>query len=354
MTKRMRIVHYPDRGSSKSKQTRLQAVRPEKRPEWFPPEVCGWSEAIDSLGCSVNDGHDLKQTFSLPPYHLFGGEAPHVVARKFHNFLRIRDWILAEVFDAPAHGQVMMGAMQWRVAIEGMYYFLEYSHLPQDVRPIAKAEDIAKLPLRPGHDDRNSNGKRERPSQGGSNRTLKNDRRTRDRVDINVRLNVHAGFPPYEETQTAYYLSRELRLTDVEGDVRLYAEVVWDLSVLHFRLEFLALDAICFPYSDHPPTPQMINSRQMYITSIWGGGCLTSTVNDGLTSPVFGLRASAILRLGECMQPWGFPSFGRAVIITSNSPEYQRREQETIIFYVRKFHAHFGRIPMVPLSPPPP
>lgn len=339
-------------GSSKQQSVGQQSVRVQHPPQWFPIEDRPWAKAIDSLGNSVRDTHVMKQTFALPPYHIFSGPDDIGMARRLHSYLRIRGWCFDQVFDAPAHGQTKMTAAQWRVALEGGYYFVEYEHLDSRVQPIASKEDIARLPPRPDHDNRNANGKRERGEQITNQRLSKMDKRTRDRIDVNVRMHVHAGFAPYDEEEGVYWRGHLKKLADVRGDLSLYRSIMWELSVLHFRLEFLLLDELCYPYPTRPPTPSAIAHRQIFVTSIWGGGNLSVAEGDRLTSGEFGQRASAILRLGECMSPWGFPSLQSSQVAVIDGTHFRRREQDTIVFYVERFHQRFGRIPCIPLEKP--
>ncbi|GBE86487.1 hypothetical protein SCP_0903660 [Sparassis crispa] len=163
-----------------------------------------------------------------------------------------------------------MTASQWWTALEGTYYYVSYKH--SSIQPKSSAEDISRLAPPP---QSAKNACREYMlKQGEVSRCCDKaaDKHLTDRVNINVRFGVHATFLPYDPDNTLVqrgntFVSRAI----ADQDKQLWAEVVWELSVLNFHLDLLDLDWTMAEAHYTHAIRNLAAQRKASICDIWNG-----------------------------------------------------------------------------------
>ncbi|KAI0037984.1 hypothetical protein FA95DRAFT_1578471, partial [Auriscalpium vulgare] len=148
--------------------------------------------------------------------------------------------------DGDADVPILLNTSGWRIALEGHYYAFQ----TPDGADIRSAEvDIALLP-KPPHPP-TVTGKRRAGKT--SNATVVTSskrsvawkaRRLSERIDIAVHFNVKYGVPPYEPHLQPWptWRNQAVERVRVETDKVLWAEVVWELSIMHFRMDLIWFD----------------------------------------------------------------------------------------------------------------
>ncbi|PCH35466.1 hypothetical protein WOLCODRAFT_156157 [Wolfiporia cocos MD-104 SS10] len=134
--------------------------------------------------------------------------------------------------------------------------------------PQSSIDEIARLPPLPNHEK--EPGAQPEAMRGCKAKLLKQQSRmcTTDRIDVAVVLNVHGGFAPYDARAVCpSWGTRHVTREVVEGAQDLWAEVVWELSVVSFQLEFLHADRALAP--THYTVEDDILLRKQLVTDIW-------------------------------------------------------------------------------------
>lgn len=304
--------------------------------------------------------------YHLPPPHLFYAENAGMGVR-MHNWLRIRLWCIMQVVAPPTDGKVLMSTMQWRIALEGKYFRVPFDWAAS-VQPKSRIEDIKKLPEAP---DAPPSTAVKRVREGGEpfaveppavrkpTTNRKNLKRLADRIDISVRFNVHAGFLPYSDAlPEPTWGAESIPRARADTDKTLWAEIVWELSVLGFRFELLDLDREMVP--DQYADPAKAAEREDAIKGIWSEqGELLPQLDGRLESDLMSLsswqdRRIAFVNWAAVILDWPVDkrSISLADVDVSQPDVYGEWELEVLVFYCRLFFQRRGRLPTVPLMPP--
>lgn len=335
---------------------------PAKRdtPPWFPSPCPPWLDITNAL--SDLPPHDARQAllFVFPPMHLF--TSPNTFSIKVHNWVRVRAWC---IYQAQIGGNVMMTHTQWRFALEGRYY------RPTSMTGIdatAKDTEISRLPLEPtttttlGKRTRDNeiipagSQSRKGPKSAVPHRKL---RMMADRVDISVRFALLGGFTPYDSSSTFDWrnisISREL--TENRESVDVWRGIMWELSVLNFRAEFLHMDRKMLTGIYADKDREAVRTDE--VARIWSDdGHLWPTSNNPTTLDAFESldllaknsvteRRPAVARMATVLLRW---RGARAAIPSDASVQgYDRYESAVFTFYCKTFHSVWGRLPTMPM-----
>ncbi|PCH40630.1 hypothetical protein WOLCODRAFT_159689 [Wolfiporia cocos MD-104 SS10] len=274
-----------------------------------------------------------------------------------HNWLCIRQWCFSRAFDPPAHSKVQMTAAQWRLALEGRYYRFPYDH----AAPQSSIDEIARLPPLPNHEK--EPGAQPEAMRGHKAKLLKqrSRMRTTDRIDVAVVLNVHGGFVPYDARAVCpSWGTRHVTREVVEGAQDLWAEVVWELSVVSFRLEFLHADRALAP--THYTVEDDILLREQLVTDIWLNNeedamllrpnWEEQTPCDGLVHRDWQRRRHSVTGMVRVLASW--PDSGHLYVPQENctQSDFEHAEEIAIRFYATAYRRKFGRLPTFPLQCP--
>lgn len=336
-------------GKGKKPKSVKSVVRPENPPSWVPPEAPGWSSAANC--CGLGDEEEFPKSYHLPmPYMFFQARADNRgVMVRLHNWLRIRLWCIKQVVETASHGMVLMSGNDWRTALEGAYYQVNIEPIEGEdaERTSRRAAQLALLPKDPRSDGSPPPKRQKVDNAGGRERR----RRLAARGEINVRFGLHAGFHPYDFSETSQWGSASISHEGMKSS-DLWAEVVWELSVLNFRLELLQLDRI------HCPSLYIVAdggfSRSQAIADVWGRDGLvsvqwTTARNVDLLSGSSDVRTPALQRLATVLAEW--PGGSHLREMCRKWPEVNS-DRDIYLFYIRSAHAVFNRIPAIPLVQP--
>lgn len=301
------------------------------------------------------DDNSRPLLYHLPPVRLFYSENWDILAQKLHNWLRLRPWCLQQVLNPPEDGRVLMTNQQWRTALEGRFVKIPYDDRvrtliksrPSDVAQLPDSEPVSKRP-RAAHKGRKDNGRIA-------------ESRLADRIDINVRFGVHARFAPYDPEECVLWGGASLCKATIMGDDRLRQEVVWELSVAQFRLEFLALDRTILDDVYNDADTSLGARREFLICNIWGNGHIRpswdveGTKDDPFGSGEWRERVEAVETMARVVSIWPYGDRAKAPPPgwASNSFVFEDFEFRVFRFYAETFHACMGRRPTLPLLQPP-
>ncbi|KAH9949883.1 hypothetical protein B0H21DRAFT_726583 [Amylocystis lapponica] len=347
----------PSRQSKKAK-VRVASKVPQPPPTSPPPpawvqQSCqGWTRAlaaVKDLPCAQQDHGSQAFFYPLPPLHLFYVVGAESAARRFHNWVRIRKWCIGQALNPPADARVLMTTTQWRIALEGQYYYIDPKLLI--IPPKSSRADIERLPVEP------SPPKRSREAGGEMSR--RNLRRLADRVDIAVRFGVQGGFLPFDSASTLVNWGTLQVTQDVAATKSdFWAEVIWELSVLTFRLELLELDRIILA-KEYEDTDLFASSRLTVLRQIW------SPNQAVCPSWHFDKRQNLLAEAEWDDRVWAFECWADAMLswpggaqlnknrhYFENEKLYEAWEAEVIAFYCREYHARFARLPTIPQRAP--
>ncbi|OBZ77567.1 hypothetical protein A0H81_01938 [Grifola frondosa] len=200
-----------------------------------------------------------------------------------------------------------------RIALEGKYCAIPYR--PSIVKPASTPAEIALLPQGPPADPIKQ--KRTRETEAGvveapvNCEEKRRYRRIVDRIDISVRFGVHAHFAPYQPELTvpswgAFCVTRAV----ADKDSVLWAEVIWEIALMNFRLELLDVDRDLLPALYAQEDSSAAAACQHDLLGIWGiKGFLrpmwmeTDRV-DELSADDWEVRREAFVRWAHVMQGW--------------------------------------------------
>jgi hypothetical protein len=171
-----------------------------------------------------------------------------------------------------------MSTQQWRFALEGTYYIVE----DDTTRSILYANPILeahanKLPIHPPDPKRSrrtlgdsSTSRRTKRSKGQG----PNNNRLADRLEVAICFGVHGGFDPYTKAETVRWGCIDLNAALILADRELLHKVVWELSVVNFRFEFLDLDRTILKAVYTYPDESLAAHREYIICNIWNNGSI--------------------------------------------------------------------------------
>lgn len=345
------------KGKGKASGSRT-ATRPAKLPGWMPVECDGWAAAFDL--CGLEDEEEFEKTYHLPPPNLFvtlGDESPDGVITRFHNWLRIRPWCQDLVVNTPAHGMVLLRPAEWRIALFGRYYQIDHAVAEDEDPEVAETRRKAMALLRPHPDAAKHEEKRsmqgppaKKPRLEGSRPSYK-ERKQQDmlamRATISVRFGVHGKFAPYNSEMTVWWQGDIISRKDVESRKDIWATVVWELSLLSFRLELLQLDRHYCPSLYLGQDGGFVRSQA--VAGIWGHDGmvlpdLSTAEVDFLSSRSAAVRHDALRRFADVLSKW--PG-GEAVSALAVHWE-KDAESRLFAFYIRAGHKFLSRLPLAP------
>ncbi|KAH9930799.1 hypothetical protein B0H21DRAFT_711944, partial [Amylocystis lapponica] len=234
-----------------------------------------------------------------------------------------------------------MTTTQWRIALEGQYFPMLLIHPPKSSRA-----DIERLPVEPPT--------LKRSRKDGGEMTKQNLRCLADRVDIAVRFGVQGGFRPFDSAGTIAQWGTLQVMQDVAAtNSNFWAEVVWELSIVTFRLKLLELDRTVL--AKEYENDLFALSRVMLLQQIWSpyqSVCLSWCFDKRqnlLAEADWDERVYAFKRWADSMMEWP-----RGMELMKNHHDFQKEklyeawEVEVIVFYCREYHARFARLPTIP------
>lgn len=268
---------------------------------------------------------------------------------RFHNWLRICLWCIQQVSETATHSMVLMSGNDWRTVLEGTYNQVNIEAVKGETaeRTSRRAEELAKLPKVLRSEEGPSRKKQKADNAEGRERK----RRLAAHGKINVRFGLHAGFSPYAFSDAPQWGSRSISYEDMQSS-DLWAEVVWELSVLNFRLEFLQLDRYYCPSLYSAADGGF--SRSQAIAIVWGSDGLVSVQwmtarNVDFLSCSSDVRVPALQRLASVLAEW--PGGSHLHDICWRWPAVNG-DRDIYLFYIRSGHSVFNRMPTIPLVQP--
>lgn len=322
-----------------------------------PPAWAAQSESLarveEMMLQTFRDDTSRSHLFHLPPPHLFyTGSASHpMVVQKIQNWLRIRGWCFTQALSAGERNSLMT-AYQWRVALEGKYYFMPYDHVKATIR--VPTTDIMKLPPAP-------RGIKRRRVESQPTSSAGTHSRLASRIAINVRFGVYGGFEPYQSGMDVNWGPLTLSQTDIESQENhnLLREIVWELCVTHFRLQLLDLDRTVLKAVYDNPDRSFGARREYLIRLIWKNGSPRPAWEDDafcdpLTSADWTGRVKSVQQMAKVISIWpGGPRLaGLEFDNIPNSVKFGRLEYEVFSLYAQTFHEHYGYRPVLPITQP--
>ncbi|KAI0040023.1 hypothetical protein FA95DRAFT_1566773 [Auriscalpium vulgare] len=342
--------------AKKSKPSQPREV--PKRPEWLPPTHPTWASVEESLANIAHPVVPQPILYGLPPFSSFSGLSS--TPMRMHHWLRIRPHYYATLIQQGDAGiPILLTSKSWRFALEGRYYRYD---MPEDteVKPHAPPEKIAQLPE---YQPTNVTvlGKRSAPDSddaaepGGGKRF---DRRRfhflAERIDIAVHFHVDYGVPLYQRDLQPWPQWRGQPVDPVraETDRVMWAEIGWELSVLHFRLELIWCDAEVMERRLAGGAKRRLDKWFELWPELTPGTDPASF--DYLLSPLWTDRRTGVSRLSNLLCDWPHFSLQRYKFADGISEaafiSYEKRLYEK---YCHSFHARKGRLPTLPLTRPP-
>ncbi len=273
-----------------------------------------------------------------------------------------------------------MTTSQWQVALEGKYVFIETSHLgacaprtPEDIlRKLPISGDFAvshhhasKQQRLTSIADASLSDRIARSVPHGTHDGLSAEQRRKqrqicDRADINARFALQGGFAPYRSDMCPLFSSvrrnQEITLAIAEQDKNLWSELVWEISVVSFRMEFCGLDVVLLPdLYQNPLRHAQASERMAQITLIWGDEFeLQLGAGDKLISCDSSVRWEAVRRMARVMSSWpgGFAQTWEVDLERLQNGSWHQVERSIYLFYITLYHSRYSRIPTVPFLAP--
>ena len=182
-----------------------------------------------------------------------------------------------------------------------------------------------------------------------------------ERVDINVRFGVHAGLSPYvpDIQPLPRWMGEPVDRRRAATDTKLWGGIVWELGYMNFRMELLTLDMEIMP-DLYKPEMFTVRNRQDDIMHIWNDLYVVwekpgvNDAQDRLTADHWWDRQigmglfHSILNTWPIVEPRLSPWDGRK----ETRDGFDKLEQETVLYYCRRFHAIRGQLPTLLLARP--
>lgn len=357
----------------------------EDLPNWAPNLAPGWRFALREV--RQGEWSNASFRYPLPSCHIFLGKQKNdTLALWIHNWLRIRMWCLTQVplhSPSPHHHllttmqvinppqrdrRVLMTIHEWRAAVEGRYQQMPYNE--NDVRPQAPLEDIKKLPL-----GSLETGKPHRPESFSTHNKKSKWRlsmsRLAARIDVHVRFGVYAGFSPYDAAVArCQWGNQEITSSHALQDRDLWAEVLWELSVMNFRLEFADLDRELLPHVYKDADQRFAAAREAKVCGIWlsAGIRLMWHRSDSQAldeqdpfSSLDSAHARHVVRsMAVVMADWPSPRRIRDAKqllypprgVDQSQSLFDEYREDVYFFYTQTFYETRGRLPTAPYLQP--
>ncbi|KAI0054765.1 hypothetical protein BV25DRAFT_1922393 [Artomyces pyxidatus] len=333
------------------------------RPAWLPEIHPAWAGLAARL-VSLEVRQSKPLLYGLPPPHAFGSNT----GAKIHNWLRLREWCYSEAQRLDDEPKILLTAGYWRIALEGRYHAMSYDANAK-VLPQSSPDLIARLPPAPGPDHPSTSahptaaslGKRtftmadgvEQEDPRGTRTPTQRARNAAERVDIAVRFGVHGGIPPYHPDQTPKWRGVAVDRARVDEDQALWAEVLWELTVAQFRLEFLWMEMEVME-SAYADSYELV--RQRDATRIWtySGAVLPDPDSDPptvdwLLSEDWRVRLAGATRFRNYIAAWpGMPTLPVAPKAPATRPELEGFEAAVYEAYCTYFGERKARLPTMP------
>lgn len=255
-----------------------------------------------------------------------------------------------------------MTSDEWKIALEGRYYLKPFN--PDEVKPEAPSADIAQLPPAPPA----PSDTLAQPIVGvldakATKKKAEAVKRLANRIDINVRFGVYAGFPPHDDSIVCQWGDTEISQAQASNNERLWNEVTWELSVMHFRLEFLDLDRQMVPAFYQATDTRISAERQAQVCRIWNSGGIrvmwhtAERERDPFSSSDFADAHKLVRQMAEVMFQWPLDRVTKKMLeypagAFSAGPVFDAFRVTVFTIYAKSFYAANDRIPHIPLSQP--
>lgn len=255
-----------------------------------------------------------------------------------------------------------MTAYEWRVALEGDY--TAAGRYSSDIRYEAPSEDVLRLPVvaTSTSTEWTDNAGPTTGGSGGKKRIAKSRQRLANRVDIAVRFGIYAGFAPYENSIVCQWGDDQITRAQADSSPDLWAEVVWELSVLQFRLEILELDRVLLPMFYLATDKRVGADREAKVCRIWNTGGIrimwhtNRQERDPFSSPDSQEAQRVVLQMFEVMSIWPTDYDTRLPRVPMGwdrgGEVFETFRAEVFAFYAKTFHSRYGRLPQMPLVQP--
>ncbi|KAI0038751.1 hypothetical protein FA95DRAFT_1578013 [Auriscalpium vulgare] len=333
--------------------------------DWHPPIHSAWA-AVEEIVRKIPDHDDASPAplvYGLPPVHAFSGETAN---SRIHHWLRLRPHCYSALF--AQHGDVdipiLLTTGAWRTALDGHYYSFP---IPKGTNVRSSVADIRKLAKPPNAPTVTGKRKEQSVSNPNKKTDAKKARRLAERIDIGVHFNIRYGVPPYSPNLQPWpkWCNKEVTRVQVERDRNLWAEVVWELSTIHFRMDLIWFDQDIMDEKhkaqargDAAHELDLRLDRLSQFMQVWhlqGGVHVApeSAEVDWLVSTDWRTRRTGVARWSSLTRDWpGMelePFSARHSVSEDVFLVYERNMYEK---YCRLYHAHRGRLPVLPLTRP--
>lgn len=349
------------RGTSQANNNKRRANRPDKRPAWLQPEPPIFSHAADTV--QLYDVYGNVNLYVFPPPHLFYGlsETSRGLHVMLHNWLRIRGFWMHRVLNGARDDTTLMTQEEWRIALLGDYYRIQdldrISVIPRCPEADHNALPLSQKTFKLRNTDVDPTKKR-KGRKPGQMVDRYQDARLASRAEINVLFGRYGNFQPYDDDAGPHpWGSRSFNLENLREDPELWRQIIWELSLLNFRLEVVDVDRRLYPggYTCGEDEVLRINA----ICEIWSDvGSLVPlwerrkgpSLDSLSTTDDEHLRcALRIFAKIMCVWPGGHAMDAYvSEACNMNATVYSR----IISFYFHSAHTVLSRLPTIPLSLP--
>ncbi|THH13023.1 hypothetical protein EW146_g7152 [Bondarzewia mesenterica] len=312
---------------------------------------------------SIGDVPNQLLDYSLLPVHLFFSDKRHFIRRDFYNWLHIRIWAYSQVINPPENKKVRMIKAEWVIAVEGQYYSIDVD-AGSAIQPKVTADEIARLPPPPPKEKRS----RTQFSAGGPDKHLHGDALTKPQSNSKGKGNVIRKQRAREAVAQRLIAS----CADINGkchissavtatDRSLWGEIIWELSLTSFCLEFIDLDRELMKDVYQHKDQRVAAEHEAKIFRMWNsGGVLPMWQEDPLgcdplSSDKWRDRRDTLKVLVELESVWpsgNDPELVWKDLYWTNSQSFLDLKYRVYLFYARIFHGQYGHLPTMPLSRP--
>lgn len=318
------------------------------RPAWSTEEIPGWGAAKDRTG--LGDHPSLLKLWHLPSPHLLLNLSAnaHGILILVHNWMRIRSWSLQLVLQPAAHGMVLMSTREWRMALEGKYVQVRHVAMTEEATGAAdqRQEHLSVLPANPKVPSKRPSAE---PEEGEmlNFKKRRTEQTAAQRGAVNVRFGVHGGFAPYDTAMKIRWGDRSYSLEELSTAQEVWAALLYDLTIVNFRLEVLQLDRHYCPHLYAGADGGF--QRSQSIIAVWTKDW--TIVPDYTRADVFDLfsaddptvRRAALENFAKVLSEWPTIKIGASTLDA---------HQDVLEFYIRSAHAVLHRVPTTPILPP--
>ncbi|KAI0351071.1 hypothetical protein OH77DRAFT_1524434 [Trametes cingulata] len=266
----------------------------------------------------------------LPPdaVHPDAARTDYKVLRYIHNFLRIRRFCRARLFD-PSMSSHPLSISEWRTALWGDY---------------------------------SGKGKAPKGTNGAEIRRAK--RRVEEWNTICRLFGRVAIFPSYGEDMIVNVAGQRLGVKDIATHASLRMQVLWEAHEINFRCEVMALDAFLLQSAHWNEYVQW--ERESAVAAIWEGTSVLSVLPPDDFSGAVDRWSSGtgadwqrcrdfLVRFMRMMTRWpDFPATLRKDLDNAHAWDtrtYDFVSRAAVDFYVETFVRTYKRLPTPPISP---